>query len=100
VLYDGVRHVPQQTRIGTILLHLGCVRFPITGPARYTMTASQAIELCGLAQPHTAMPVHYEGWQHFHESPAEVAARFARAPDSVRASLTWLPLGAASLIQA
>jgi L-ascorbate metabolism protein UlaG (beta-lactamase superfamily) len=100
VLYSEVRHVAQQTRIGTMLLHLGCVQFPITGPARYTITANQAIELCSLAQPHTTMPVHYEGWQHFHEGSNEVDATFARSPDGVRASLTWLPMGAATGIRA
>ena len=99
VLYNEVRQVPQQTKIGTMLLHLGCVQFPVTGPARYTMTAAQAVELCSLAQPHTTMPVHYEGWNHFHESRDAVQAAFALAPDSVRASLTWLPLGARSLIR-
>jgi L-ascorbate metabolism protein UlaG (beta-lactamase superfamily) len=82
-----------------MLLHLDCVQFPVTGPARYTMTAAQAVELCSLAQPHTTMPVHYEGWQHFHESRDAVQAAFALAPDSVRASLTWLPLGARSLVR-
>jgi hypothetical protein len=46
------------------------------------------------------MPVHYEGWQHFHEGSNEVDATFARSPDGVRASLTWLPMGAATGIRA
>ena len=48
-------------------LHLGGVRFGITGPVRYTMTAHEAIELCRLLRPRTAIPVHYEGWSHFTE---------------------------------
>jgi hypothetical protein len=54
----------------------------------------------GLAQPHTTMPVHYEGWQHFHQGSNEVDATFARSPDGVRTSLTWLPMGAATGIRA
>ena len=45
------------------LLHLGGVRFPVTGPLRYTMTAREAIELCGLLRPRVAIPIHYEGWR-------------------------------------
>src|SRR3954451_15972992 len=42
VLYDGVREVADRLRVDTALLHLGGVRFPITGPLHYTLTASQA----------------------------------------------------------
>ena len=62
VLTDAVREVPERVDVGTALLHLGRVRFPVTGPLRYTMTGREAVELCGLLQPHTAIPLHYEGW--------------------------------------
>ncbi|WP_326722198.1 MBL fold metallo-hydrolase [Streptomyces sp. NBC_00243] len=65
VLYDGVRQVARRFDVGTALLHLGGVRFRLTGPVRYSMTAARAIELCRLLNPHTALPVHYEGWLHF-----------------------------------
>jgi L-ascorbate metabolism protein UlaG (beta-lactamase superfamily) len=67
VLYDGVREVAERLQIGTALMHLGGVRFPISGPVRYTMNAEEAVELCRLARPHTAIPIHYEGWKHFRE---------------------------------
>src|SRR5262249_18523826 len=38
VLYDGVRQVAKRIDVGTALLHLGGVRFPVSGPFRYTMT--------------------------------------------------------------
>ena len=44
--------------VDTALLHLGGVRFPITGPARYTMTARGAVELCRLVRPRTVIPIH------------------------------------------
>ncbi len=43
VLYDGVRHVADRLRVGTALLHLGGVQFPVTGPLRYSMTARDAV---------------------------------------------------------
>ena len=47
---------PTGSQVGIALLHLGGVRFPITGPVRYTMTARDAVELCGLVRPRTADP--------------------------------------------
>ena len=65
VLFDGVRQVADRLQIDTAVLHLGGVQFPITGPVRYSMTAKDAVELCGLIRPRTAIPIHYEGWTHF-----------------------------------
>jgi len=42
VLYDVVRRVAERLRTDTALLHLGGVRFPVTGPVRYTMTAKDS----------------------------------------------------------
>jgi L-ascorbate metabolism protein UlaG (beta-lactamase superfamily) len=94
VLYDAVRRVPERLEIGTVLLHLGCVRFPVTGPLRYTMTGEEAVELCRLVRPQTAIPVHYEGWSHFQEGRENVERAFAAAPD-VRSCLRWASIGTA-----
>ncbi|MER6675282.1 MBL fold metallo-hydrolase [Streptomyces sp. NPDC000983] len=93
VLYDGVREVGRRLEVGTALLHLGGVRFPVTGPLRYTMTARHALDLCRLLRPHTALPVHYEGWSHFQEGRERIEAELARAPADIRARFRWLPLG-------
>ncbi len=93
VLYDGLRQVADRLQVGTALLHLGCVRFPITGPVRYSMTAREAIQLCQLVRPQTAIPVHYEGWTHFHQGRAAVEREFAQAPADIGRRLQWLPIG-------
>jgi L-ascorbate metabolism protein UlaG (beta-lactamase superfamily) len=93
VLYAGVREVAERLQIGTAVLHLGAVRFPVTGPVRYSMTARQAVELCGLVSPRTAIPVHYEGWKHFREGKRAIEREFARGPAAFRESVRWLPLG-------
>jgi L-ascorbate metabolism protein UlaG (beta-lactamase superfamily) len=100
VLYDEVRKVPERLRIGTALLHLGGVRFPVSGPLRYTMTAAEAVELCALARPHTAIPIHYEGWKHFREGRDAVERAFADAPPEVRGRIRWLPMGEAATLTA
>jgi L-ascorbate metabolism protein UlaG (beta-lactamase superfamily) len=94
VLYDGVRQIPNRLRVGTALLHLGGVQFPVSGPLRYTMTAREAVELCTLLAPHTAIPIHYEGWKHFRQGREAIEEEFARAPEDVRARFRWLPIGA------
>ncbi|GAA1817427.1 MBL fold metallo-hydrolase [Luedemannella flava] len=94
VLYEGVRDVTARLPIGTALVHLGGVRFPVTGPVRYTMTARDAVDLCLPARPRTIIPVHYEGWRHFSQSRAAAEREFAAAPDEVRRQVRWLPIGA------
>lgn len=93
VLYDGVREVANRLEVDTALLHLGGVRFPISGPLHYTMTAAQAVELCGAIRPRTVIPVHYEGWKHFRQGREAIEAEFATAPQSFRDSVRWLPIG-------
>jgi L-ascorbate metabolism protein UlaG (beta-lactamase superfamily) len=93
VLYDGVRDVARRVQIDTALLHLGGVQFPVTGPVRYTMTAKDAVELCDLVRPRTAIPIHYEGWKHFREGREAIEREFASAPDDIRRSIRWLPIG-------
>jgi L-ascorbate metabolism protein UlaG (beta-lactamase superfamily) len=88
-----VREVATRLQVGTALLHLGGVRFPLSGPMRYTMTAAEAVELCAALRPHTAIPVHYEGWKHFREGSEAVEAEFASAPEEFRRCLRWLPIG-------
>jgi len=95
VLYDGVREVAGRLEVDTALLHLGGVRFPVSGPLRYTMTAEEAVELCALVKPRTAIPIHYEGWKHFRQGREAVEQVFAAAPEDFRSRVRWLPLGIA-----
>jgi L-ascorbate metabolism protein UlaG (beta-lactamase superfamily) len=94
VLYDGVREVAKRLKVDTAIVHLGGVRFPVTGPLRYTMTAREAVELCGLIKPRTVIPIHYEGWKHFREGREAIEREFAKAPAEFRDSVQWLPIGA------
>jgi L-ascorbate metabolism protein UlaG (beta-lactamase superfamily) len=93
VLYDGVRQVADRLQVGTALLHLGGVRFPVTGPIRYSMTAQEAVQLCWLLRPRSAIPVHYEGWTHFRQGRDAIEQEFAQAPADLGRRLQWLPIG-------
>ena len=93
VLYRGVREVPARLDVGTAVVHLGRVRFGLTGPVTYTMDVDDAIELCEPASPHTILPVHYEGWSHFTEHRAEIEAQLARSSSALVDRVRWAPLG-------
>jgi L-ascorbate metabolism protein UlaG (beta-lactamase superfamily) len=94
VLFGGLRQVAERLRVDTAVLHLGGVRFPVTGPLRYSMTGRQAVELCRLLGPRTVVPVHYEGWSHFAQGRAGLERDLARAPE-VQRTVRWLPIGEA-----
>ncbi len=94
VLYDGVREVADRLQVGIAILHLGSAQFPVTGPVRYTMNAQHAVELCTLVRPHTAIPVHYEGWSHFREGRSAIEQELARAPSDIHDRFQLLTLGA------
>jgi L-ascorbate metabolism protein UlaG (beta-lactamase superfamily) len=98
VLYHGVRLVAKRLTVGVALLHLGGVRFPISGPARDTMTARDAVELCGLIRPQVAIPIHYDGWSHFKEGRDEIEREISSATADIREHWQWLPIGVSTEI--
>lgn len=87
VLYPGVLEVADRCTVDTAILHLGRVQFGLTGPARFTMAGRDAWRLCRRIAPRRIIPVHYEGWSHFHEGRAEITAAFPPG------RLTWLTPG-------
>jgi len=99
VLYPGLRQVADRLEVDVALLHLGGVQFPVTGPLHYTMTAKQAVELCGLMKPRLVVPIHYEGWEHFRQGRDEVEREFARAPEEIQGRVRWLGIGATATLE-
>lgn len=89
VLFSGLREVAERLDVDIALLHIGAVRFPISGAIRYTMNAAEATRLIALLDPAVAVPVHHEGWSHFSE---QTRAARGGLGDSTR--IRWLPLGA------
>ena len=88
----------RRIKVGTALVHLGGVRFPFSGPLRYTMTGAEAADLCRRLAPATVVPIHYDGWSHFREERAaaesELATGLAGGP-----TITWLEPGTPSSIE-
>ena len=96
VLHGDLWQVAERVDVGVAILHLGGVRFPITGPLRYTLTIDDAVELCDRLRPHTAIPVHYEGWSHFREGRDVIERRLTTAPTATRDAFRFLPFGTAT----
>jgi Beta-lactamase superfamily domain len=97
VLSDGVRRVAERLTVDIAVLHLGAVRFGVTGPVRYTMTAREAVDLCRLLRPRTVLPVHYEGWGHFREGRQAIEARSRPHPTRSARPCAGFPLAVPSL---
>jgi L-ascorbate metabolism protein UlaG (beta-lactamase superfamily) len=94
VYFRGLRDVADRLDVEVALIHLGAVRFPITGSLRYTMNARDAGKLLRSLRPAVAVPVHHEGWSHFSEL-TEAARRNLRLTDATLArSVRWIPKGA------
>ncbi|GLX94987.1 MBL fold metallo-hydrolase [Herbidospora sp. NBRC 101105] len=85
VLYAPLRGTARRLKPGTVVFHLGGVRFPITGPLRYTMTGRDAVTLLGDMAPANVFAVHWEGWSHFLDGREGIVQ--AQLP------LTWFPMG-------
>jgi L-ascorbate metabolism protein UlaG (beta-lactamase superfamily) len=98
VLFEGVRAVAREMTVDVALIHLGGVRFPITGPVRYTMTPRKAVELMKAMRPRAAIPIHYEGWHHFQQSVPQIRHEFAAAPPDIRDRIKWLEPGIATTV--
>ncbi len=98
VLYPGVLEVADRLEVDTAILHLGGVRFPISGPIEYTLTAADAVKLVGAIRPRQAIPIHYEGWKHFRETRAEVERELAAAPSEISGTFRWVPIGEAEAL--
>ncbi len=88
VYFDGVAEVGRRFDVGSALLHLGSVRFAVTGPARYTMNAAEAVRVAREFELKTIVPIHYEGWKHFRQGRGEVERAFGEAGLAER--VRWL----------
>jgi L-ascorbate metabolism protein UlaG (beta-lactamase superfamily) len=79
VYFNGVGEVGRRYDVGTALVNLGGVRFPISGPARYTMNAADAVRVTQEFGLRTLVPLHFEGWKHFREDRAAAERTFLAA---------------------
>lgn len=79
-LIDALRASVSGRGVDTLVVHVGAVKFPyLSGPARYTFNAAEALELAQLADARRVIAVHTSGWTHFREGPDKLRAAFEAA---------------------
>ncbi len=97
VLFPALREVPERLNVGTMLMHLGSVRFRyLSGWFRYTMDAREGAELIDLVKPTHVVPIHYEGWSHFQQDRPAAEPILAAAAHGDR--VTWVDPGASTTL--
>lgn len=89
--FAGIETIARRFDIGTCFVHAGSGCFPATGPIRYSMDGKEAVAALDCLQPRRVVPIHYDGWSHFSESPDDLRAALGASGHAV----TWLPKGAA-----
>jgi L-ascorbate metabolism protein UlaG (beta-lactamase superfamily) len=91
VWYDGVREVSERFDVRVALLFCGRARVRVAGENDLTMSADDAVRAAQAMARATIVPLHYEGWEHFTQSRADLERAFAKAGLSER--LAWPAAG-------
>jgi L-ascorbate metabolism protein UlaG (beta-lactamase superfamily) len=96
VWYEGVAEVAARFPVRTAVLFLGAARVAAVGDWPLTFTAEGAVAAARAFGTAMVVPLHFEGWEHFSESRAQVEAAFSRAGLADR--LRWPVAGQAIAI--
>jgi L-ascorbate metabolism protein UlaG (beta-lactamase superfamily) len=92
VWYDGVAEVARRFKAGIVLPFAGSAQ--TRGPFNLTMNVNDVIETAHYFADATIVPVHCEGWTHFRQTCADLAASFKALGIDKR--LRLLPPGVAT----
>jgi L-ascorbate metabolism protein UlaG (beta-lactamase superfamily) len=87
VWYEGVAEVAQRFSVRNALLNLGAARLAAVGTDPLTFTAAEAVDVARAMPSAVIVPLHFEGWEHFSESRADVDQAFSAA--GVASRLVW-----------
>lgn len=91
IYYHGIDEIAERFTVSVGIFHLGRASFPLTGPIRFTMDAKDGVQAAQKLNPHTIIPIHYEGWKHFAEGRNIIEKQFAQA--GISEKVKWLSLG-------
>jgi len=86
VWYEGVAEVARRFPARSIVLFMGAARVAQVGPWVLTFDAAGGVEAAQAFEA-TVVPLHFEGWEHFSESRADIEAAFTRA--GLEGRLRW-----------
>jgi L-ascorbate metabolism protein UlaG (beta-lactamase superfamily) len=79
VYFGALEQIGRRHTVSAGMLHFGAVRFPVSGPARFTMNAAEAVRLARSLGLRTVVPIHFEDWAHFREPAGRITETFASA---------------------
>jgi len=96
VWYDGVAEVARRFKAGVVLLFAGSAQ--TRGAIHLTMDVNDAIETAHHFPDAAIVPVHCEGWAHFRQTCADLAAAFKAL--GIDGRLRMLPPGVATEVAA
>jgi L-ascorbate metabolism protein UlaG (beta-lactamase superfamily) len=91
VWFDGVREVSERFDVRVAMLFCGAARVQAAGDYDLTFSAEDAVRAARALGDALIVPVHYEGWEHFSQSRADIEQAFADAKLGDR--LRWPPAG-------
>ena len=91
VWYDDLREIGRRFDVQVAVLFMGAARVAAAGPFDLTFTASEGVEAARFFADATIVPVHFEGWEHFTQSRADIQSAFEAA--GLQARLRWLEPG-------
>jgi len=87
VWFDGVAEVARRLDVRVAVLNLGAARVAAAGPQPLTFAAEEAVQVARAMPQAAIVPLHFEGWEHFSESRADVERAFAAA--ALERRLRW-----------
>jgi L-ascorbate metabolism protein UlaG (beta-lactamase superfamily) len=93
VWFEGVREVADRFDVRVAVLFLGAAKVRAVGDWPLTFTADEAVTVARHMPRAAIVPLHYEGWEHFSESRADIERAFHDAALDDR--LVWAPRGEA-----
>jgi len=88
VWYEDLREIGRRFSIRVAVLFMGAARVAAVGPWHLTLTAAEGVEAARTLAGASIVPLHYEGWAHFSESPSDIERAFGVAGLAHR--LRWL----------
>ncbi len=91
VAYEGLDEVRALGPVRAVIAFAGAAKVAAVGDWPLTLTAAMTVEVARAFGPATIVPAHYEGWEHFAESRAEIERAFSEAGLDDR--LLWLEPG-------
>ena len=96
VWFEGVCEVAARFSVRVALINAGAARLTAAGDSPLTFTASEAVSIARAMPRAVIVPLHFEGWEHFTESRADIDRAFRSAGLADR--LCWPAPGVATAV--